>query len=265
MNKRLLSFGVVVLVVLALVIGATQTASAAGVSIDGLQIGNALGGKGYGKGGGGVGAGTGGSYVGLPAPSNLSQEEADALVYMVEEEKLARDVYNFLYATWGSSTFQTIAASEQTHMDSIKNLLAVYGLTDPSSSQAGVFTNPDLQALYEQLVARGSQSLAEAFKTGGAIEEIDILDLQELLAQTDNADIQQVFNNLLKGSGNHLRAFANALKMQTGEVYQPQYLSAEAYQAIISTTSGGYGNSGGQGGNGGGGGQVGGGWRGGKP
>lgn len=186
---------------------------------------------------------------------------------MVEEEKMARDVYNALYATWGSTTFQTIAASEQTHMDSIKNLLTVYGLTDPSSSQAGVFSNPDLQALYDQLIVRGSQSLAEAFKVGGAIEEIDILDLQERLAQTDNADIQQVFNNLLKGSGNHLRAFANALQMQTGEVYQPQYLSAEAYQAILSATSGGYGNSGGgqgQGGSGGGG-QGGGGWRGGRP
>lgn len=198
----------------------------------------------------------------LPAAGDLSQEEADALVYMVEEEKLARDVYNVLYATWGSSTFQSIAASEQTHIDSIKNLLAVYGLTDPSSSQAGVFSDPELQALYDQLVARGSQSLAEALKVGGAIEEIDILDLQERLAQTDNADIQQVFNNLLSGSGNHLRAFVNALQRQTGEVYQPQYLSAEAYQAILSASSGNSG--GGQGGNGGGG-QGGGGWRGGRP
>ena len=148
------------------------------------------------------------------------------------------------------------------HIDSIKNLLAVYGLTDPSSSQAGVFSDPELQALYDQLVARGSQSLAEALKVGGAIEEIDILDLQERLAQTDNADIQQVFNNLLSGSGNHLRAFVNALQRQTGEVYQPQYLSAEAYQAILSASSGNSG--GGQGGNGGGG-QGGGGWRGGRP
>jgi hypothetical protein len=173
-------------------------------------------------------------------------------------------VYNVLYATWGSTTFQNIAASEQSHINAIKNLLVVYGLSDPSSSQAGVFTNPDLQALYDQLIVRGSQSLAEAFKVGGAIEEIDILDLQERLAQMDNTDIQQVFNNLLKGSSNHLRAFVNALSMQTGEVYQPQYMSAEAYQAIVSTTTGGYGNAGGSQGSSGGG-QGGGGWRGGQP
>jgi hypothetical protein len=68
---------------------------------------------------------------------------------------------------------------------------------------------------------------------GAAIEEIDILDLQARLSQADNADIQQVFNNLLNGSYNHLRAFVSSLGAQTGEAYQPQYLSAEAYQAII--------------------------------
>lgn len=63
-----------------------------------------------------------------------------------------------------------------------------------------MFTNPDLQALYNNLTARSSQSLAEALKVGAAIEEIDILDLESRLAQTDNTDIQQVYNNLLSGS-----------------------------------------------------------------
>lgn len=201
----------------------------------------------------------------LPPAGDLSQAEADALVFMVEEEKLARDVYNALYAVWGNPTFTNIAASEQTHIDSVKNLLAVYGLEDPSSDQAGVFNNADLQALYDQLTARGSQSLADALKVGGAIEEIDILDLKERLALTDNADIQQVFNNLLSGSENHLRAFVNALQRLTGETYQPQYLSLEEYQAIMSSTSGGYGNGGGSQGGQGAGGQGGGGWRGGRP
>jgi len=136
-------------------------------------------------------------------------------------------------------------------------------LSDPASQLVGVFTNPDLQSLYNELVARGSQSLAEALKVGAAIEEIDILDLQERLAQTDNADLQQVFNNLLSGSYNHLRAFVSTLNSQTGEIYQPQHLSPEAYQAIISASTGRGGNSrgvgNGQGGN------SGGGSRGGRP
>jgi hypothetical protein len=185
-----------------------------------------------------------------PAVSGeLSAEESAALLYMREEEKMAHDVYVTLYAQWGLPLFQNISRSEQTHTDAVKILLDRYNLSDPASEAVGMFTNPDLQALYTDLVARGSQSLAEALKAGAAIEEIDILDLQERLAQTDNADIHQVFNNLLNGSTNHLQAFVATLNSQNGETYQPQYLSSDAYQAIISTSSerGGSGNGGGYG------------------
>lgn len=176
----------------------------------------------------------------------LSPEEAAGLSYMREEEKLAHDVYLELYEQWGSTVFRSIASSEQKHTDAIKTLLDRYGLDDPAAGNGvGVFEDPDLQALYNTLVVQGSASLADAFKVGAAIEEIDILDLQERLAQTDNADIRRVYQNLEQGSHNHLRAFVSNLENQTGEVYQPQYLSQEAYGAIV---NGGSGNSGSQGG-----------------
>ena len=188
-----------------------------------------------GNGNGGRGQGTAGTGSQLAAGTGeLSAEETAALLYMREEEKLAHDVYITLYEQWGLPLFQNISRSEQAHADSIKTLIDRYGLTDPASSTVGVFTDPALQALYTDLVARGSQSLAEALKVGAAIEEIDILDLQADLAQADNADIVQVFNNLLKGSYNHLRAFVSNLQNQTGETYVPQYLTAEVYQQIIS-------------------------------
>jgi hypothetical protein len=216
-------------------------------------------GNGYGNGNGNsnivtgqAGNGSGTSVLDIPA-SDLSPEEAAALLFMREEEKLARDVYNALHAIWGQPTFTNIASSEQMHMDEIKLLLDRYGLADPALAP-GSFTDPDLQVLYDQLVAQGSVSLANALKVGAAIEEIDILDLQERLAQTDNADLQQAFNNLMNGSYNHLNAFAGVLLTQTGETYQPQYLSAEAYAAIVTGQTGnGYSNggqAGGQGGNG---------------
>lgn len=82
-------------------------------------------------------------------------------------------------------------------------------------------------------------------KVGGAIEEIDILDLKERIASTTHADIKTVYNNLLNGSYNHLRAFVSTLKTQTGEVYQPQYLDAVTYQTIIAGTNGRRGRNGG--------------------
>jgi hypothetical protein len=213
--------------------------------------------NGRGNGGGGP-TGYGEAY-GLPPanPAGLSSAEAEGLIFMREEEKLARDVYTALYAIWGLPIFQSIATSEQTHMDSIKALLDRYGLPDPASSQAGVFTNPDLQKLYDELVALGSKSLTDGLLVGGKIEEIDILDLQTRLAQTSSADVQQVYNSLLRGSVNHLRAFSNNLQNQTGTVYQPQVMTQEVYQQLLGSASGGYG----QGGRGGGRGQAGGGGR----
>jgi hypothetical protein len=188
----------------------------------------------------GKGNGTGTSVLALPV-SELSADESAALLYMLEEEKLARDVYNTLYATWNIPTFQNIAASEQMHMDQIALLLTRYSLTDPAQAP-GVFTDAKLQNLYNQLVAKSNLSVGDALKVGGAIEEIDIRDLQTRLAQTDNADIQQVYTNLMNGSYNHLNAFSRALNNQTGETYVPQYLTPAQYQTIISAGVGNGGN-----------------------
>lgn len=169
--------------------------------------------------------------------SDLSAEESAALLYMYEEEKLARDVYNTLYAAWNIPTFQNIAASEQMHMDSIKSLLDRYALSAPALAP-GSFADASLQNLYTALVAQGNQSAGEALKVGAAIEELDILDLQARLSGTDNADIQLVFNNLIGGSNNHLQAFTGVLLNQTGETYQPQSMTAEQYAAALSATRG---------------------------
>ena len=234
------------------VIGASAAGGSTYVSGNGNGNSNGNGGNGQGVTDGtgtGNSNGTGVSVLDIPA-SDLSEEEASALLFMREEEKLARDVYNKLYEIWGVETFTNIAASEQMHMDEIALLLTRYNLTDPAQAP-GVFTDANLQALYDSLIAQGSLSISDALKVGGAIEEIDILDLQTRLAQTDNADIQQVYTNLMNGSYNHLNAFSSALLNQTGETYVPQYVSADVYQSIMSNTAGnGHGQQGGQGQNG---------------
>jgi len=171
------------------------------------------------------------------ATGTLSANESAGLILMREEEKLAHDVYIYLFQKWGLNVFQNIANSEQTHTDSVKTLLDRYGLSDPAAGMAaGKFTNTTLQELYDKLVAQGSKSVADALKVGAAVEEIDILDLQKEAGLTLRADILLVYQNLETGSRNHLRSFTQTLKTQTGEVYQPQYLTAEAYKAIVNST-----------------------------
>ncbi len=70
-------------------------------------------------------------------------------------------------------------------------------------------------------------------KVGAAIEEIDILDLQANLETLTAADVRQVYENLLFGSENHLRAFTSVLAQRTGEIYEPQYMDQAAYDAIV--------------------------------
>ncbi|MHB1318255.1 MAG: DUF2202 domain-containing protein, partial [Anaerolineae bacterium] len=167
----------------------------------------------------------------------------DGLLYMREEEKLAHDVYTALFAQWDVEEFNTIANSEQRHSDSVLRQLDRYGIADPTVGlTAGEFQNGDLQALYDQLVAQGSESLEAALRVGAAIEEIDILDLEEQIGQTDEAGLVRVYSNLLRGSRNHLRSFTGLLETEAGVTYAPEYLDADAYEAIVSTANeGGFG------------------------
>jgi len=167
----------------------------------------------------------------------LSAAESASLIFMREEEKLAQDVYTQLGTVWGSQSrvFGNIARSEATHTEAIRQLLLRYTLTDPAATlAAGVYQNATLQGLYTQLVAAGTPALVEALKVGAAIEEIDMIDLNKALLEIDNQDIVLVYQNLLKGSRNHLRAFVNALAGQ-GVTYAPQYMALADFQAIIST------------------------------
>jgi hypothetical protein len=180
----------------------------------------------------------------LDAPGTVTEAEAAALQFMREEEKLARDIYRLLYETWGVQAFYNISSSEQAHMDSVKSLLDRYSLQDPASSQAGVFTNPDLQALYDELAARGITSELEALKVGAFIEEVDIQDLQSRLLQVTNPEVRQVFESLLAGSTNHLRAFSRQVENRTGVAYEPQVMSQAEFNAILSSAPAGQGMQG---------------------
>lgn len=175
-----------------------------------------------------------------PAPAKqaaLSQAEIDGLLYMREEEKLAHDVYVTMYAKYRLTTFSNISSAETNHMSAVKTLLDRYGLPDPTKGKGvGVFSNQNLQSLYNALIAQGNQSLVEAIKVGGAIEEIDILDLEKYIAQTSRTDMVNVYTNIKSGSYNHLRAFSSQYQRKTGTAYQPQYLSPAVYQAIINGT-----------------------------
>jgi hypothetical protein len=119
-------------------------------------------------------------------------------------------------------------------MDAILNLLNTYNLPDPTvGNLVGEFVNTELQALYDALIARGKQSALEALLVGGVIEETDIEDLVAAMETSRLSNIDKVYQNLLNGSYNHLRAFASNIEALTGQPYVAQVVSQEIVDSIL--------------------------------
>jgi hypothetical protein len=128
------------------------------------------------------------------------------LPYLIEEEKLAHDVYTVLDEMWDVRVFSNIAASETTHEGAVAELLPAYDLADPRTDEPGVFTDASLQAMYDDLIALGSRSPADAIQVGITIEKTDIADLSATIPGAPD-DIAALLKRLLTASENHLAAF----------------------------------------------------------
>jgi hypothetical protein len=133
---------------------------------------------------------------------------AEMLTFIVQEEKLAHDLYAQLANTSGAQQFANIVNSESTHISLVQGLLVSYNIVDPTVGLAeGEFVNQDLQALYDSLLASGSVDRAGAIAAGIAVEEKDIADIEVMLATDLPSDVASVLERLLSGSQNHLAAF----------------------------------------------------------
>ena len=164
----------------------------------------------------------------------LAAAEQNDLLYMREEEKLARDTYLTLYEQWGNNAFSNISNSEQSHMDAILVLIKKYALPDPAASTAiGVYRNTELQALYNDLIELGTVDVLAALRVGALIEETDMRDIVVAIERSQHADIDKTYGNLLCGSRNHLRAFVGQIVSITGVHYTAQLLDQYEVDNII--------------------------------
>ncbi len=164
----------------------------------------------------------------------LSQQEKDDLLFMREEEKLARDVYLYSFDKYGEAIFNNIARSEQQHMDQLLTLINNYNLNDSASSERGVFNNQVLQDLYNDLTGLSDLSLVDALKIGATIEDLDISDIDEFEDRTGKADILNTYDKLKCGSRNHLRSYIGRLTV-SGVDYIPQFISLDEFNEIINS------------------------------
>ncbi len=183
--------------------------------------------------GAGDGAANGSGDGSGEGQGDLSTAEREGVAFVREEEKLARDVYAALEEH--DDAFATIGDSEQSHMDAVEKLLERYDVADPAAGkEPGHFTNPVLQSLHDALVERGSPSRTAALAVGVEIEELDIADIEDLKEDVTHQDILQTYDNLTRGSRNHLRSFYGKL-IDAGGTYEVKHLDQATFDAIVTS------------------------------
>lgn len=145
----------------------------------------------------------------MPLVEPLTDADAIAsLLFMIEEEKMAMDVYETLYTQTGLAIFDKIASSEERHMESLIKVASTLGIdTSSIAMEAGVFINEEIGTLYTALITQAAFSTEDALAVGALIEKTDIADLQTAIAETDVVLLGQVYSHLLNGSEHHLNAF----------------------------------------------------------
>lgn len=144
--------------------------------------------------------------VDVPA---YTDEQIASLLYMIEEEKLAGDLYEAFYDQTGLLVFDRIASAEDRHMDAAIEQAVLAGLDIDGilALPAGEYINPELQALYVDLLAAGSISADAALAVGQQVEQADIADLNEALVTVVGTPLETLYSNLETGSTHHLAAF----------------------------------------------------------
>jgi hypothetical protein len=142
-------------------------------------------------------------------PTYLTTTQKTQLKHLIEEEKLARDVYTYLSAKVTTRKFSNISRSEQTHMNYMATLLTKYKQVNPTTGKAaGVFASKDVQDLYDTLTVEGAAGVLQANGVGVKIENVDIASIKALLAKPMPVDVKAALDLMLAASYNHLEAFS---------------------------------------------------------
>lgn len=168
--------------------------------------------------------------------TTLTQNEKDDLLFLREEEKLARDVYLYSYDKYGTQIFKNIASSESSHMNSVLMILNTYNMEDPAVEIRGVFKNTELQKIYNQLIILSDKSLLDALRVGNIIEDLDIRDLGLNEMRTEKSDLLILYQLLKCGSRNHLRNF-NSQLISNDISYLPEYITQTEFDNIINSSN----------------------------
>lgn len=141
----------------------------------------------------------------------ISSSAETMLLRQLDEERLAYQLYTALGEVHPSlQQFQNIPRSESRHFNSLAQYWAKQHSDLKTPELEGAFIYLETQQLYDQLLEKGKKSPQAALQVGVEVEELDIRDLDEALAASPEKDLRLIYENLRRGSENHLRAFSRS-------------------------------------------------------
>lgn len=169
--------------------------------------------------------------IGFTQVDELTVTDVDDLNYLYEEERLAHDIYTELSDKWELSIFENIAKSEQLHFQHLLVIYENYGLRVPKIAN-GFYNYPELNLLYDRFFEGGMMTLESSLTLAANLEEYNIADIERYLMHTQNVDLTLVYNSILEGSKNHLRAIHRNIQKH-GYNYEPVFLGKSQFQQIL--------------------------------
>lgn len=164
-------------------------------------------------------------------PLAISPAAQTALLFQIDEERMARELYTAFGAKWGLQPFAMIPTAEARHEAMLRQLASRGGVTAPTAVAAH-FDSAEVQQRYNDLLALGLESADSALRAAAFVEEQDIADLNTLISSTDNPALKEVATALKTASGHHLQAFVGVLAAR-GVTYVPKVLTSDEYQSIL--------------------------------
>lgn len=164
-------------------------------------------------------------------PASPTSLAASELVFAIEEERMAHDVYAAAAARWDLRVFENIVRSEAQHAAALERLAAASGIDVPEAV-TGIYHTADLQQLHDSLLNLVNESETAALRAGALLEETDIADLRRATATATDPGTLAVLSNLEGASNRHLSAFVQNLKAR-GIAYAPQVLAKDDFDTVL--------------------------------
>jgi len=165
----------------------------------------------------------------------LNETEKADILRLQEDQKYITDL-NAILATQHPeiTVFSNISRASAAYQASDNVILQRYGIASPEKAAAGEFSSGKLQAVTDNDINTGSNSVRDALLVSARAEELHIVDLESAIGRTDNPDLRFIYRQELVSARNNLRTLSEWITVYK-TVFYPAYITVDYYKNLTST------------------------------